>query len=98
MNIREQVIIFLGQQEAGKQRDLLIVETIMRHACAGLVPSRVLQPAAEPRGVDLAPHSSELRAEVAADKISRRILHRVTGRAERAAVERSCRGGIGWLR
>ena len=99
MDVRQQVIIFFCQQEAGEQRDLLVIHTVMRHACVRMVGRRIVEPAAQPIWIYFVAYPRQLWAKIAAHKIAGFILDRVAGRTERCAIKSSCfrRGiGAGW--
>ena len=94
MDVSEQIGIGFGQQESGERGHLRIVEAVVRHRGLRVVGARIAQPRLQPLRFDLAPHPSQLGANVAAHQISRGVLHGVARGAERLSVQAGARRGI----
>src|SRR5690242_13922782 len=70
MNRGEQIGIGLVEQEGVYKVELLRGEAVMRHGGLGIVNPRILEPGAQPLGLDLGADASEFRADIATNQIS----------------------------
>ena len=87
VNVCEQVGVRLAHQEASKQANFLIRESIVRHGRGRIVIVRIAHPCLQPLRLYLGTYFRQFRTHIAAHQIARGVLHGVAGGTERFSVQ-----------